>query len=70
MMTLVAPDAGRVSGAVQSVRYMGAVNRVTVAISEGELIATVPVGLPLPAPGETVGLDWAADALHEMEGGA
>jgi hypothetical protein len=69
-MTLVAPDGGRVSGAVRSVRYMGAVNRVTVAIAGGELTATIPAGRPLPGPGEAVGLDWAADALHEMEGGA
>ncbi len=69
-MTLVSPEAGRVWGAVRSVRYMGAVNRVTVAMPEGELTATIPAGRPLPAPGETVGLDWAADALHEMEGGA
>jgi putative spermidine/putrescine transport system ATP-binding protein len=69
-MTLVAADAGRINGTVRSVRYMGAVNRVTVAIIEGELTATVPAGHPLPAPGAAVGMDWAADALHEMEGGA
>jgi putative spermidine/putrescine transport system ATP-binding protein len=69
-MTLVAADAGRINGTVRSVRYMGAVNRVTVAILEGELTATVPAGHPLPAQGAPVGLDWAADALHEMEGGA
>jgi putative spermidine/putrescine transport system ATP-binding protein len=69
-MALTAPGAGRITGNVRSVRYMGAVNRVTVAIREGELTATIPAGRPLPAQGESVGLDWAPDALHEMEDGA
>jgi hypothetical protein len=69
-MALTAPGAGRITGNVRSVRYMGAVNRVTVAIPEGELTATITAGRPLPAQGESVGLDWAPDALHEMEGGA
>jgi putative spermidine/putrescine transport system ATP-binding protein len=69
-VALTAPDAGRITGTVRSVRYMGAVNRVTVATPGGDLTATVPAALPLPAQGATVGLTWPADALHEMEGGA
>ena len=70
VISLVPPDTGRLSGTVRSVRYMGASNRVMVSIAEGELTASLPAGRPLPVPGEAVGLDWAADALHEMDGGA
>jgi len=69
-VTITVPEAGRIAGAVRSVRYLGSANRVTVAIPEGELTASVPAGRPLPAPGETVGLDWSGEDLHEMDGGA
>ena len=64
------PASARLTGTVRSLRYLGAVNRVAVTIPEGEITANLPAGQPLPAIGETVGLTWASDALHHMEGGA
>jgi putative spermidine/putrescine transport system ATP-binding protein len=64
------PAMARLSGTVRSVRYLGAVNRVTVTIPGGELTANVPVGQPLPSVGATVGLSWDGDALHRMDGDA
>ncbi|MGI1662562.1 ABC transporter ATP-binding protein [Palleronia sp. KMU-117] len=69
-ITLTDPATARLSGTVRSVRYLGAVNRVTVAIPEGELTANVPTGQPLPSAGATVGLFWDGDALHRMDGDA
>jgi putative spermidine/putrescine transport system ATP-binding protein len=67
-VTLSDPATARLTGTVRSLRYLGAVNRVTVTIPEGEITANLPAGQPLPAPGATVGLTWSADALHRMEG--
>jgi putative spermidine/putrescine transport system ATP-binding protein len=62
------PATARLTGTVRSLRYLGAVNRVTVTIPEGEITANLPAGQPLPATGATIGLTWSADALHRMEG--
>jgi putative spermidine/putrescine transport system ATP-binding protein len=65
---LTAPADGRLTGQVRAVRYLGAVNRVTVALSEGELSVSVPASHALPQESETVGLDWSERALHRMDG--
>jgi ABC-type Fe3+/spermidine/putrescine transport system ATPase subunit len=70
VVSVTAPDAGRLAGVVRSVRYLGAANRVTVAVPEGDLTASIPAGRRLPTPGETVGLDWSGDDLHAMDGGS
>jgi putative spermidine/putrescine transport system ATP-binding protein len=67
-ITLAEPQGARLAGTVLTVRYLGAVNRVTVAIPEGELTASVPAGQTLPAVGDTVGLEWEQGALHRMDG--
>jgi putative spermidine/putrescine transport system ATP-binding protein len=70
VVSVTAPDAGRLAGVVRSVRYLGAANRVIVAVPEGDLTASIPAGRRLPTPGETVGLDWSGDDLHAMDGGS
>ncbi len=69
-VSLTAPGAGRLTGSVLGVRYLGAANRILVATPRGEIAASAPASAPPPAPGETVGLDWAPDAPHRMEDGA
>jgi putative spermidine/putrescine transport system ATP-binding protein len=64
----VAPDAGRVSGIVATVRYLGAVKRVTVDVGGDALTVAIPAGRDAPAEGTAVGLNWDADAMHRMEG--
>jgi putative spermidine/putrescine transport system ATP-binding protein len=67
---MVAEDAGRITGEVRGVRYLGAVNRVTLALPEGEISAAVPASRPLPQPGTKVGLAWDDSAMHPMDGEA
>lgn len=65
---LVAPPSGRLSGTVRTVRYLGAGHRVSVSIGGDDLVVILPAATaPPPAAGAEVGLDWAAEALHEME---
>ena len=66
---LAAEGTGRVSGTVSGARYLGAGTRVTVDLAAGaELSVLVPAGLPIPAAGARVGLDWAEGAAHVMAG--
>jgi putative spermidine/putrescine transport system ATP-binding protein len=65
---MVAEGAGRITGEVRSLRYLGAVNRVTLEVPEGEISVAVPATQSLPAPGTTVGLGWADRAMHPMDG--
>lgn len=69
-VALVAPDEGRLSGAVRGIRYLGPFNRVTVSVPGAEIAANVPASQPLPAAGQVVGLSWSGEAAHEMEGDA
>jgi putative spermidine/putrescine transport system ATP-binding protein len=79
---LVPVGAGRLSGTVSAVRYLGAGSRVTVATGHrpkpdergyvdpndaGQVAVLVPGGQPVPAQGTTVGLQWDAAALHLMD---
>ncbi len=57
-------------GAVRDLRFLGAGTRVQIDMPQGELAALVPAGLPLPAPGDSVGIVLAPNALHPMEGEA
>jgi putative spermidine/putrescine transport system ATP-binding protein len=61
-----APGAG-VQGQVSNLRYLGSGTRVSVAVPGGEISGFVPRGQMVPDLGQTVGLSWAADALHRME---
>ncbi|SEM43833.1 putative spermidine/putrescine transport system ATP-binding protein [Gemmobacter aquatilis] len=65
---LVAADGVALSGTVTGSRYLGAGSRVTVAVPGAEIAVIVPAGAPLPAPGSAIGLAFAPDALHVMEG--
>ncbi len=65
---ITAPGDGCASGRVAGVRYLGAATRVAVTVDGGELAAIAPAGVPAPALGDEVGLAWAPDALHIMEG--
>jgi len=66
---LVEPGSARIAGTVASVRYLGAATRVSVAVGDATLAASLPMGQPVPAPGTQVGLDWDRAALHPMEAG-
>lgn len=66
-METVSAGSGRVSGTVTTVRYLGAVNQVTVDVSGDELTVAIPAGREAPAEGATVGLNWATTAMHRME---
>ncbi|MCL5777831.1 ABC transporter ATP-binding protein [Limibaculum sp. FT325] len=68
-LRLTAPGAGRVSGTVAGLRYLGAATRIGVAVEGATLAALLPAGRPAPTPGEAVGLDWDPAALHPMEAG-
>ena len=67
---IVAPDDGHAKGRVAGIRYLGAATRIVVTVDGGELAAIAPAGASAPAPGDEIGLTWAPDALHIMEGEA
>jgi putative spermidine/putrescine transport system ATP-binding protein len=67
IMLTPAPQA-RVSGTVTGIRYLGAMNRVSVALGEAMLVATVPSGAALPPVGAETGLTWDTRSMHEMDG--
>lgn len=67
-LRLTAPDGVALSGTVTAHRYLGAGNRVTVALHGTEISVLVPAGQPLPDTGATVGLAFDPSALHVMEG--
>jgi putative spermidine/putrescine transport system ATP-binding protein len=56
------------SGPVTGLRYLGAGTRVTVAAAGTEIGVYVPAGDTIPDAGQSVGLTFAPDALHLMEG--
>jgi putative spermidine/putrescine transport system ATP-binding protein len=62
--------APRAKGRVTGLRYLGLGTRVAVDVDGTELVALVPAGAPLPAEGASVGLTWAEDAAHRMDGEA
>jgi putative spermidine/putrescine transport system ATP-binding protein len=64
---LADPAAAPVSGAIVSVRYLGAATRLTIDLDGISLAALAPAGSASPGIGETVGLAWDPDALHAME---
>ncbi len=67
-LRLTAPDGVALFGTVTARRFLGAGNRVTVALHGTEISAFVPAGQPMPDTGATVGLAFDAHALHVMEG--
>jgi putative spermidine/putrescine transport system ATP-binding protein len=69
-ITLTGPSEGRLTGRIRSLRYLGAVNRVSVTIPEGDLDVSLPAGHPLPPQGAQVGLAWPDEAIHAMDGDA
>jgi putative spermidine/putrescine transport system ATP-binding protein len=58
----------KVSGTVKGIRYLGSMNRVTIAVGETEIAVTLSANEQLPVQGQTVGLSWPDDALHSMDG--
>ena len=68
-ISLTAPGRGQVDGTLTGIRYLGAVNRLSLRAGKTELSADIPAHAPVPAPGATVGLTWDARALHRMEEG-
>jgi putative spermidine/putrescine transport system ATP-binding protein len=67
---LVPWDRSPHRGAVRDLRFLGSGTRVTLHMPQGDLAVLVPAGLPLPAPGDSVGLLIPPAALHAMEGEA
>jgi putative spermidine/putrescine transport system ATP-binding protein len=57
----------RAEGKVLALRYLGAVNRVTVDLGGSEVSVAVPASVELPAIGQPVGLTWGQTALHAMD---
>ncbi len=67
-VSIVEYGAGRLNGKLQSIRFVGATNYVTVRIDgENKLSAHVGADTMLPPVGSRVSLYWPADALHIME---
>jgi putative spermidine/putrescine transport system ATP-binding protein len=66
-LRLVPPASAVLAGQVAALRYLGAGTRVTVRAGAAELAVLLPAGAALPAAGETVGLGFAAGALHVMD---
>jgi putative spermidine/putrescine transport system ATP-binding protein len=64
---LVPWDRSPIRGSVRDVRFLGAGNRVSVILPQGEIAALVPAGLPVPKQGDSVGIVLAPNALHAME---
>ncbi|AWB47690.1 polyamine ABC transporter ATP-binding protein [Gemmobacter aquarius] len=67
-LRLTAADGVALSGTVTAHRYLGAGNRVSVAVGGAEISALVASGQSLPAIGAVVGLGFDPSALHVMEG--
>ena len=67
-ISLTDPATARLSGTVRSARYLGATVRLTVALQDSELTASLPASGAIPNEGVTVGLTWDDGALHEMDG--
>ncbi|MDT8343402.1 MAG: ABC transporter ATP-binding protein [Thermohalobaculum sp.] len=67
---LTGADAGRASGQVTGLRYLGGATRVAIDLGDGAVAALIPAGGRVPAPGERVGLDWEPAALRPMAGEA
>ncbi len=61
------PGAGRADGTLQSVRYLGASNYVTVMLEEDQLAVLVSTTDALPAIGSKVSVNWDSDAQHIMD---
>lgn len=59
----------RVSGQVIALRYLGSGTRVVVAVPHGEISLFLGKGAEVPEQGSTVGLNWDANAVHQMEQG-
>ncbi|MFN6978914.1 MAG: TOBE domain-containing protein, partial [Gemmobacter sp.] len=64
---LVPWDRSPHRGSVRDLRFLGSGTRVAILMPQGEVSALVPAGLPLPSPGDSVGLLLAPNALHVME---
>ncbi len=67
-VSLIGADHGAVSGTVVSVRYLGAGSRVTLLIGDTEVAALVGSKDAVPDIGNTLGIAFAPEALHMMEG--
>ncbi len=62
-----ATATGRLTGTVQSQRYLGTGTRVTLSVQGTEIAAFLPAGIPVPAEGAPLTLAFAPDALHIMD---
>ena len=60
-------ESANLSGRVRSVKYLGAMRRVTVDVEGGEITALVEANLEIPSPETRIYLSWAPDAMHAME---
>jgi putative spermidine/putrescine transport system ATP-binding protein len=59
---------GRIGARAVGARYLGAGTRLTLECLGHQIAVQLPSGAPVPEPGAEVSLDWAATALHLMEG--
>jgi putative spermidine/putrescine transport system ATP-binding protein len=59
--------ASRLTGSVLTRSYQGATTRLSIELRGTTITAVVPSADDVPAPGETVALGFAKDALHLME---
>lgn len=65
--TLHLDPAGALSGTVTALRYLGAGHRISLTTGSTEIAALLPAGTPLPNPGDSVRLGFAANVLHIMD---
>lgn len=65
--TLHLDPAGALQGTVTSLRYLGSGHRIALTTQGQAIAAILPIGTPLPEPGEDIRLGFTPDALHIMD---
>ena len=66
-ITLSEAGKGRIDGTLESIRFTGATNYLTVAVGTGKITAQIEATVPLPETNTEVSLTWLSNAMHAME---
>ncbi len=66
-ISLVEPGKGRIDGVLETIRFMGSANFVTVSVKAGRITAQIDSTITLPPIETSVSLTWLADSMHVME---
>ncbi|MDE0309111.1 MAG: ABC transporter ATP-binding protein [Acidiferrobacterales bacterium] len=64
---IVEPGEGRIDGVLETIRFMGSANFVTVSVKAGKITAQIDAAVALPPIEAAVSLTWDSDAMHVME---